>query len=707
AVEALCWSLAAVWALHPVLVATYAADMGRTHLLSATFSILALQAHLRGLDARRAAGWFTATVLLLAAAMLCKPIAGWFAVATGFHWLRRGPRAALTAPSTYVYLAICAAFGWLTLATSRESGLIEDVGLALSGDPLTRSLLAAALYVEHIFRPINLATWYPPDIHTGWRHPLVWVGAAVVGASAAVVVLTARTERFRGVAVGVLWYWALLAPMLGFVGARLAAAQDRYLYQPLIGALFAFGAAIAGWMRSDHCARTAGRIWTVSGVLTAIALLLIPISREYAGDARGALRRAERVREIFPSDPRCESMLATAYMFAADHPPGRSDAEALRKQAHQALLRAGELADEHPEFFAGATHRAWFYRDVSLRLQGFDDTGGALRFALRAAECEPDSPETLARLAHAQRAAGRWDDALLTYLRIEENPPADAALRAKRLTEFGDLCMNIYNSPAEALARYRAAVETGAAPRRAIAGLARAELIAGDLERGLEQIRRLLAADQNDFEAQLLLAMYFGRKQQFAEAGAIYRKLIAIDPTNYEALRGFHETCAQFGKWRDAAFAWQTAVERKPDNEAFRAYFIWAAACANEPAARDWADACLEKNPDEPFACFAQMLFALRDADLDAAIEWTRRGIAGPSRPQAKESLRAERTLELMLRRDEIAPRALVAQAVLLLDRGDLEQARLRLQRFLETDPPANERATAESMLESLDSAGS
>jgi hypothetical protein len=44
------FALALIWTLHPINVSAYAADMGRTHILSAGFLLLAIRAHLATLD---------------------------------------------------------------------------------------------------------------------------------------------------------------------------------------------------------------------------------------------------------------------------------------------------------------------------------------------------------------------------------------------------------------------------------------------------------------------------------------------------------------------------------------------------------------------------------------------------------------------------------------------------------------------------------
>ncbi len=74
------WALALLWALHPMLVTTYAADMGRTHLLSATFSLLALRLYVYTLTPGKSA-CFIGVVAALLAAMLCKPVIGWVLLA--------------------------------------------------------------------------------------------------------------------------------------------------------------------------------------------------------------------------------------------------------------------------------------------------------------------------------------------------------------------------------------------------------------------------------------------------------------------------------------------------------------------------------------------------------------------------------------------------------------------------------------------------
>ena len=157
----LAYALALVWALHPVNVDAYAADMGRTHLLSATMTLLSMLTHLRYLRTRNAA-WAVLAVLLLTLAMMAKPMVGWFAIVFLLEWHVLGLRAALRSPRVYAMAVLGVVFALLTLKTTQEAEMLEDMTDLLFGDPISRSLYGAWLYLRNMVVPIWLTTWYAP-----------------------------------------------------------------------------------------------------------------------------------------------------------------------------------------------------------------------------------------------------------------------------------------------------------------------------------------------------------------------------------------------------------------------------------------------------------------------------------------------------------------------------------------------------------------
>jgi tetratricopeptide (TPR) repeat protein len=95
----------------------------------------------------------------------------------------------------------------------------------------------------------------------------------------------------------------------------------------------------------------------------------------------------------------------------------------------------------------------------------------------------------------------------------------------------------------------------------------------------------------------------------------------------------------------------------------------------------------LDARPDDPFACYAHMLLSLREGQIEQALQWVARAANGTPVPQARESLRADKTLELMLGRDEIDSTALIARAAIWKHLGNLEEARRLATEFIQAHP--------------------
>lgn len=767
------WPLAFIWAVHPVLVTAYAADMGRTHLLAATFLLPAAMCHLRALDfesarerliaplrsalpagraaasasripieiaseaavLRRAAwGWFAASLLLLLLSMLNKPMVGWVAVVLMLEAALLGWRPALRSPRAGVVLTVCVFFSVLTIWTTRRSLTLEDSPLPLFGDPVARAALSIFIYLRNFVAPGPwLATWYPPDIHTGWAYWRVWAGALITLLAAVVAVLAWRKRETRGVTVGLVWFWAMWLPISGLVGARVAAAQDRYLYQPMIGLLLVLGVLMIrlGAARSSSQRQLMLAVGSVAALLGAAA---IPWNVKIAAHARSTLQRAAWAVERNIGDPRVYEMLAAAYAFGRNHhtmedelpePPNWT------ASLEAALARAAELARERPEYFRDAHDRAAFHRRLSYqywelgqeyeRLFTLAPLGGAqvnrlltqlrdagyrdedlldlaqkrflvsLDEAQAASKLEPDHKLTWVRLAHAYRSLGRWEDALRAFERLEQVLPATAPDWAIRYTDFGTLLLYTFNDPQRAKEKFQAALRhpgiTPEARTVATIGLARCEIMAGEGIVGYQLIRKVLADHPGNAEAQRVLALYLLRSHRFDEARETYASLLNRNPLDYPALQGFHEACAQTGHWQAAADAWRRAASLAPGEPTFAAFWVWSLACGGAPDAALLAESLLDSLPDNPFACYALMLTALREGRVRDALAWARLGARGESIPAARDHARAEATLRLLIEEGRLPPEAVLVHAALLAEFGQVGQAQAAVELYLAARP--------------------
>lgn len=699
------WALALVWALHPMLVGTYAADMGRTHLLAATFTFLSLLFHLRSLEPR-GWPWFVAAYVALLLAMLNKPMVGWIIVAFVLEWVLIGLRRTLCSARVYLIGILCAGFALLTLWTTKETFLLDESPLPIFGDPVARAALGLWIYLRNFVAPLGwLSVWYPPDINTGWSHPAVWAGTIATLVAGVGALLATRQRRWRGVAAGLVWYWAMWLPISGLVGARVLAAQDRYMYQPVVGLLLALGIGLTHWV-SRRPDGTRFRTGTVLVVAVMLGVVAMPWDRRLCRDARSTLRRAERTVQHHPNDPRVREFLAATYDFCRDHVTLKSpkpDPKRFGDLMAKALRRAAELAEQHPQYFAHDRSRAEFHRRLSFNFWKIDRYEDSLTQARRAQDFEPEAPMTWVRLAHAYRGLGRWEEALRAHQKLEEIMPKDAPDRGLRTVEMADLLLNRFDDPSKALYKYREALAIPdlkhQAQRVAILGAARCEVLAGKGSDGYELALTVFRAEPDNLEAARVIALYHLRSHHWEQADRAYRGILKQYPTDYESLRGFQNVCTNSGNWRDAAFAWQDARELDPDNPIFRSYFVWAAACAAEEPAGKWADDLLDGSPDNRFGCLARMLLAIRAGDFEQAREWVRRARQGPSLPLAREFVRAEATLELMIERDELPPDAVIIQATLSAETGDMGRGRRLIRSYLDATPHSPWRDLAAKVL--------
>jgi hypothetical protein len=117
----------------------------------------------------------------------------------------------------------------------------------------------------------------------------------------------------------------------------------------------------------------------------------------------------------------------------------------------------------------------------------------------------------------------------------------------------------------------------------------------------------------------------------------------------------------------------------------FESYLVWALALAGDQAAEPAADGLLGRDANNPLACFARMLAAIRAGDLEGAVGWVERAGAGTPIPEAKEAERAAGTLSVLVERGELAEEATLVEAAIYVC-GEL---------------PAAKRAKAKPLLES------
>lgn len=707
---------ALMWAAHPMLVPVYAADMGRTHILSVTFAMLGVLAQLQALSGSRPVAWSVATVALLTLAMLNKVIPAWFAVVFVIDAAALGLRGALCSPRAWSALLVCLILSSVNYWATRESLLLEGATAALFGDPFSRAALAAFISLRNFLLPgADLSTLYLPDIRTGWDYPPVLLGAAALLLLLTAAVRSCRRPRNHLIAVGLIWFLATWLPVSGLIGARVASAQDRYFYLSALGLLVAVASLAVRVLRSRVGAKNfAGWSRTVLLLVAGGAAIggSVSLNARYVSDCRSTLARAERVLRLYPDDPRAVENLAAAYEFGLRSPTLESErGVAIDWQARwrEETDRAASLAESKPEVFRTAGSRAAFHRRLSFAYWKMPAPEQSLAQALRAADFDPGHRLTWLRLAYAYQSLGHIDKALECYRSLEEllRGEPDAPGRAVAYISYAELLVGHRTDFASALPLFRAALcdpeITPANRLRATLGLARCEVMAGEGAVGERLAREVAERDAGNLEAIRVLALYHLRSHHWAQAEAAYARVLRTLPADYESLRGYQEVCAQTGRWLDAVFMWQQALRVAPRDRAFRSFLVWSMACAGVDNSGPETQRLLLDDPDNPLACFASMLNAIRAGDFQAAIDWIDRAGRGTPVPEAREAARADAALRLLLGQGRLPPEAGVARAALLLRTGRVGEGVRLLEEFRSVHPESPAAALAERLLQAAD----
>ena len=242
------WLAAAIFALHPVQVETVAWVTELKNTESTLFYLLALFAWLNFCADR--GRWFYALALALQAlALFAKTTACTLpAVLLLLLWLKGEPVDRRRLFQTLPFVLLGVGLGLLSVWWEKHLGNYEPQ-FHLLGGPLDRLLIAAHalwFYGGKIFWPADLTFSYPRwEINASdWRQ-YVWLAG---GLAVAAALWFRRRKLGRGPAAAVIFFAAVLSPMLGFIPLYtfyFSYVADHYQYFAALGlmALAAGGAA--------------------------------------------------------------------------------------------------------------------------------------------------------------------------------------------------------------------------------------------------------------------------------------------------------------------------------------------------------------------------------------------------------------------------------------------------------------------------------
>jgi len=500
---------AALFAIHPLHVESFAWIAERKDVLSTLLWLLTTAAWLRYLRLKTAAAYVPVT-LLYALGLMAKPMLVTlpFTLLLLDVWpLRRLALSGKASRSDWTRLvrekaplfALSAASCVVTSIAQGRGGAVQDLMRYPLEGRIANAFVAYAAYLGKTVWPSGLAVFYPyrPFELSSW--PVLGAVLAVAGATALALAFKRRAPY---VAFGWFWYVGTLVPVIGLVQVGGQSMADRYTYVPLIGL---FVAVAWGW--ADAFGRTA--VVRTIGVAAACAWLV-------------ALSAASQ-------------------------------------------LQLGTWADRKTLFRHAAavtTDNCLAHEKLGVTLLDEGDIAGAITHLNEAIRILPGYPDAHYNLGLAMVRQGRPADAVEEFKQVIQLDPTSAIAH----NNLGGAYIQLGRLDA-ALEEINAAIRIDPASREAHFNLANLLAQTGRDADAVEAYAKALGGGSDDAEALDRLALALTRLERWPEAVERFRQELRLRPRAPEVHNSLGIALARMGRMSEALAAFREAVRLAPGYE--------------------------------------------------------------------------------------------------------------------------------------------
>jgi tetratricopeptide (TPR) repeat protein len=492
------FTVAALFALHPINVESIAWAAERKNVLSMMFFLLALHAYDR--YARRGAtSLYVLVTFFFILGLLAKPqiITLPFVLLLWDYWplQRMGTKSAATestaarssvplapaSPRSFRYLlleksplfVLAAADAVVTMISQRAGNSVRSLSEISLPLRFENVFVSYARYIGKAFWPTPLVPLYPLPEHS---LPPAQVAAAVaILLMLSALVLYRRQRRY--LLFGWLWFLGTLVPMIGIVAVGDQAIADRYAYLPFIGLFIA-----AAWTLRDLVSEKKIPKAMVTAAATAVLLIFGGLTYRQLGfwhDSETLWRYTLKVTD--------RNFVAHNNLALALRDQGRSDEAIVEFRAAMALHN--------------------YYPDQILALALYE-----------------------LQVGHPQEA--------IEACNIAERSSADPVIRAAAMSEAGQGYLQLHRYD-EAADSFKNALRTNSKDSLALMGSGVLALRERQYELAATQFLHAAQIDSSDVDV-LLLAQALRRSGHVAEADSFRAQVLKIskDPGQAEIAAG-------------------------------------------------------------------------------------------------------------------------------------------------------------------------
>ena len=534
--------VAALFAVHPLNVESVAWVAERKNVLSMLFFLLTLRSYVRFVnrpDIKR----FLWVMLFFLFGLLSKPMLVTLPLVfllldywplNRFQSAKRSPNAG-TSPHRSTLWLLCvekaplfilsAACSILTYMTQQSEGAIVSLETYPLSLRIENTLLSYVRYVMKTIWPAGLSVIYPyPTELPLWQ---------VVCSAALILLIAVLIVRWRSLrpwfAVGWLWYFITLVPVIGLVVIGPHGMADRYAYIPLMGLFI-----LPAWGLPAVLMKSRFVKMGVTVLVGAVISVLAFISYHQVGYWKSSIALFQHTLNHTSKNPIVHHNLALALMER-----GRID------EAIDHFYRALEIQPAFP--------RA--HTNIGVALAKLGRYPEAIRHYTEALRLNPNWAGALYNLGNALAAQGEVNDAVEKYNRALALSPKDAEIH----NNMGNALFK-NGKVDEALNHYKQAVGFKPAFVPALLNLAKAYAAKDEYETARSYFRKVVALEPDQPEAYYFIAVTYAKQNSISDSVKWLEKAVQQGFNNW----AFFQKDGNFDQVRQS-FDYKKLMERLSD----------------------------------------------------------------------------------------------------------------------------------------------
>ncbi len=581
---------AAVFAVHPLGVASVAWIAERKNTLSMLFYTLSVLAFLRFESSGRRGSYALALLLFLLALLSKTSVVMMPLILLVLAWWERGRITRTDVRRVIPFFLISLLLGLVTVYFQYHAAIGETV--VRPGGFLSRlagAAWAVWFYLYKVLIPVRLSMIYPLW-NIAPRQPLAWL--PLLGLAAAIgLAWRYRMSWGRSLLAAAAHFVLMLLPVLGFVDMaffRLSLVSDHLQYAAMIAPI---AAAVGAATAVSRQSRQGRRILVVAACV--LLAILSTLTWRRAGVFAGQRSLWEDTLRANP-----KAWLAHIHLGLAMVEDGEPE------PAIEHFRQAIWLKPDH----VGARVNLG---DALGRLGRTDEARTILEEALG---LDPGHPRAHMNLARILEMADERDEAIDHY---RQAIAADPEL-AEAHVNFGNALL-AEGRPDEAVSHYRKAVELKPELPAVHFNLGIALSAQGRLDEAEAAYRRGLVLEPDNAQGWCDLGILLGRKGLVGEATECFRRALAVDPQHASAHYNIGMSLQAQGRADEAAGHYRQTLRQLPDSpEALYGLGTALAATGDHAGALENLGLVVKLRPDDPVALntMAWLLATAPDADL-------------------------------------------------------------------------------------------